>query len=146
MERRQLMGGGLLAGLAGLASASPAGAAAAAGDGERDTLVAGAIADLGRGLERRAADPWGGVNRVREQLRVFLKSTSRYPEYVEVGVEVWDAVHDWHVTYQQPLVMTRVGDGRYAMTFMFTTLLLRPDQDPDYISYPFDNDRPRAAP
>ncbi len=144
MERRQLVGGGLLAGVAALASAAPAGAAGA--DGERDTLVAGAIADLGRALERRATDPWRGVNRVRDQIRIFLKSASRYPEYVEVGVQVWDAVHDWHVTYQQPLSMTRAADGRYTMAFMFTTLLLRPDFDGDYVGYPFDNDRPRAAP
>lgn len=144
MERRQLMGGGLLASVAALTSATPAGAAAA--EGERDTLVAGAISDLGRALEPRAAEPWRGVNRVREQIRVFLKSASRYPEYVEVGVQVWDAVHDWHVTYQQPLAMARAADGRYTMTFMFTTLLLRPDLEGDYVGYPFDNERTRATP
>lgn len=145
MERRELMGSGLLAGVAALASAPPA-EANAADDGRHDTLVAGAIAELGRTIERQTTNPWRGVARVREQIRVFLKSASRYPEYVEVGVQVWDAVHDWHVTYQQPLTMARAADGRYTMTFMFTTLLLRPDLDGDYVGYPFDNDRPRAAP
>jgi hypothetical protein len=140
------MSGGLVAGVAALASAAPVAAAGVAADGERDTLVAGAVADLGRTIERQAAAPWRGIARVREQQRLFLRSAGRYPEYVEVGVQVWEAVHDWHVTYRQPLSMTRASDGRYTMAFMFTTLLLRPDLDPDYVGYPFDTDRPRAAP
>jgi hypothetical protein len=42
--------------------------------------------------------------------------------------------------------VTRVADGRYAMSFMFTTLLLRSDVTPDFVGYAFDADsqgRPR---
>jgi hypothetical protein len=42
------------------------------------------------------------------------------------------------VVFEQPLNVTRLGDGRYAMAFMFTTLLLRPEVAPNFVSYPFD--------
>jgi hypothetical protein len=37
--------------------------------------------------------------------------------------------------------MTRLPDGRYAMSFMFTTLVLRPEVDANYVGPAFDNDR-----
>ena len=39
--------------------------------------------------------------------------------------------------------MARTADGRYAMVFMFTTLLLRPEQATDFVGYGFDADAPR---
>ena len=58
-----------------------------------------------------------------------MLATRKYPDFLEIGLDVWDNIWDWHVVYQQPLNVTRVADGRYAMSFMFTTLLLRPDQN-----------------
>jgi hypothetical protein len=143
------MSGGLLAGVAALA-ASPA----EAGVAEQDTLVAGAIAGLERTIERlfdrqferEFTTPWRGVSRVRDQLRVHVRSSGRYPEFLEVGLQVWESVYDWHVLFQQPLSAVRLADGRCTMTFMFTTLLLRPDLDPDHVGYPFDGDRRQPAP
>ena len=57
-----------------------------------------------------------------------MRSTQKYPDFIEIGIDVWDNIYDWHVVHQQPVNMTRTSDGRYAMVFMFTTLLLRPDQ------------------
>ena len=39
---------------------------------------------------------------------------------------MWDNIYDWHVAYQQPLNVSRLTDGRYAMLFSFTTLLFGP--------------------
>jgi hypothetical protein len=69
-----------------------------------------------------------------------MMATRKYPDFLEIGLDVWDNVYDWHVTYQQPLNVNRLADGRYAMAFMFTTLLLRPEQSPDFVGYPFDAD------
>jgi hypothetical protein len=41
--------------------------------------------------------------------------------------------------------MTRTADGRYAMVFMFTTLLLRPDQAADFVGFAFDADTQRRT-
>ena len=51
---------------------------------------------------------------------------------------MWENVYDWHVRHQQPIAATRTADGRYVMTVMFTTLILRPDQVNGYIGYGFD--------
>jgi hypothetical protein len=57
---------------------------------------------------------------------------------MEVGIGVWENVYDWHVRHQQPLNLARLGDGRYAMTVMQTTLILRTDQTESYVGYGFD--------
>jgi hypothetical protein len=47
-------------------------------------------------------------------------------------------VYDWHVKNRQQLVVTRGPDGRYWLQFMFTTLIMRGEQDPNYIGIPYD--------
>jgi hypothetical protein len=60
---------------------------------------------------------------------------------MEVGLGVWEDVYDWHVRYQQPLNATRLADGRYVLTFMFTNLILRPDLAVEYVGFGFDTER-----
>ena len=145
VERRAVMGGSLLASLSTLMS--PAGAEAAAADLEG---VSDSIDQLRRTVERQFAnvytDKWQGVARVRQQQHTWMRSTQKYPDFIEIGLDVWDNIYDWHVVHQQPANMTRMADGRYAMLFMFTTLLLRPDQATDYVGFAFDADgaRPRS--
>lgn len=147
MERRNLMGGGLAAGLGALvatAAAAPEAAAAQRDDGER---VARAIDNL-RGtfqgqFETALLAPNRAMRAIRRQQREWVRATHKYPDFIEVGLDVWDGLHDWHVQHQQPLAMTRRPDGRYMMSFMFTTVILRSDQAPDYVGYPFDADGTR---
>lgn len=138
MERRAIVGGSLLAGLTSLMSPASAEAAAPA-DQEG---VSESIDQLRRTVERQFAsvytNKWGGVERIRQQQHTWMKSTQKYPDFIEIGLDVWDNLYDWHVVHQQPVNMTRTSDGRYAMTFMFTTLLLRPEQAPDYVGFAFD--------
>jgi len=140
MERRDLVGGGLVASLAAFAAPAPAEAAAAAG--EEDTIrVARSIEDLRRVYEQHLTTP--NIDEVRRQLRSWLKSHQKYPDFLEVGADIWEAVYDWHVKYQQPIVARLMADGRYAITFMFTTVILRADQPDVYIGYPYDASEPR---
>jgi len=150
MERRTLVGAGLLAGLGTLSAstvaASPAGAAAAAAAADDDQLVAGALGELRRALQQQIdfeQAPWRAIGRVREQQRTYLRASQKYPDFIEVGLQVWDSVYDWHVATQQPLSVARLADGRYAMTFGFSTLVLRHDLDAGHIGFGFDGDRPR---
>ena len=139
VQRREIVSGGIAAGLATLMATS-ADAASASDDGR----TSGAIDRLREAFERQFdqvySEKWRGVSRVRQQQRTWLTATRKFPDFLEIGLDVWDNVYDWHVTYQQPLNVTRLADGRYAMAFMFTTLLLRPDQSPDFVGYPFDTD------
>jgi hypothetical protein len=139
MQRREMVGGGLVAGLATLI-ASGAEAAPAIDDEQTSR----AINELRETFEQQFAQvysgKWRGISRIRHEQRTWLKATRKYPDFLEIGLDVWDNVYDWHVAYQQPLNVRRLADGRYAMAFMFTTLLLRPDQSPDFVGYPFDTD------
>ena len=93
-----------------------------------------------RQLEQVYDARWKGVTKVRQQQRTWLLATRKYPDFIEIGLDVWDNVYDWHVAYQQALSVQRLADGRYGMAFMFTTLLLRSDLNPDFVGYPFDAD------
>jgi hypothetical protein len=137
IERRDVMRGGLAAGVAALAAAPKTAASL-----EDDSQSAAAINRLRESVERQFdavyTGKWRGVLRVRQQQRTWLQATHKYPDFIEIGIDVWDNLFDWHVTFQQPFNVTRLADGRYAATFMFTTLLLRSDQSPDYVGFPFE--------
>jgi len=153
MERRALVGGSLLASLstlmspAAVAEASAESASAAAGDLEG---VSDSIDQLRLTVEHQFAtvytDKWQGVARVRQQQHTWMRSTQKYPDFIEIGLVVCDNIYFWHVVHQQPFNMTRGSDGRYTMVFMYTTLLLRPDQALDFVGFAFDADsaRPRT--
>lgn len=147
MNRRAAIQSGLLGGLGSTALAAPSAAAALGGEDADQRAVAAALRDIETTLQRQAEENrnahWRVVRLVQDQQRTFLKASHRYPEFIEVGPRVWEALIEWHVREQQTLNVTRVADGRYVMSFMFTTVLLRPDLDDNYISTGYDNDRTR---
>lgn len=146
VERRQVVGSGLVAGLATLFAPENA-EAAAQRDDAGGALVAQAVHSLRETvqseLQTLRTGPWRGIALIREQQRNWLRSTQKYPDFIEVGVNLWESLHDWHVQFQQPVNMARMTDGRYAIVFMFTTVILRPELMPDYIGLPYDGERPR---
>jgi hypothetical protein len=80
----------------------------------------------------------GPVAKIRGYMEQFIRSHQKFPDFMEVGIGVFFDMYDWHVKHAQQLVVTRQGDGRYAMQFMFTFLILRPDQDTSHIGFPYD--------
>lgn len=147
VERRALVGGGLVAGLTALVGESSAAAAAADDDNQQ---ISGAIERLRKTFESQFdqsyASLWHGIARIRQQQRQWMRSTQKFPDFIDIGLDVWDNVYDWHVAHQQPISMGRATDGRYTMVFMFTTLVLRPEQAVDYVGFAYDSDarRPRV--
>lgn len=142
MDRRDVVSGGLFGVTALLAGPSPglgAGGAAEASQQGDGAQVARAIYDLRTLLEERVAPPFLELAEIRRQQRIFLKASHKFPEFIEIGVNVWERLYDWQVRYRQPLNVVRRDDGRYTMTFMFTTLVLRPDQGDDYVSFAYDS-------
>jgi hypothetical protein len=132
MNRRELVGGGLL-GMTTLL-----GGEAEAAQREPDGAIARAVDDVRALLERHLERPFAELAEIRQQQRIFLKASHKYPDFIEVGIDVWDRLHDWHVRNELPLNVVRRNDGRYTMAFMFTTLVLRPDQADSYVSFGFD--------
>jgi hypothetical protein len=136
LTRRALLTGGVMSG----AAAGTAGAEAQSGRGsgdadERLVKVVEEVRDL-----MRAAD--GGnapeLAQVRLLQKEFFKGRGKFPDFIEVGIDVWDTVVNWHIrTRQQPQV-ARMGDGRYAMALFQSNLVLRHDVSNSYIGQPFD--------
>ena len=146
IERRDVIGSGLVAGLAALVAPGHV-EAAPQRDGDDVQAVVNAVNNLRSTVrdqfEATRTAPWRGVGVIRAHQRQWLRSQQKYPDFIEVGVDVWESLHDWHVHYQQPINMARMTDGRYAMVFMFTTVLLRPELPPEYVGLPYDGEAPR---
>jgi len=133
MDRRAVVGGGLLGMTALLGTGVAEG-----GQRDRQVNTARAVDDMRALLERHLERPFAEFAEIREQQHIFLKTSHKFPDFIDVGVNVWDRLHDWHVRQQLPLNIVRRDDGRYTMAFMFTTLLLRPDQADGYVSFGYD--------
>ena len=79
----------------------------------------------------------GVIVEIRRQFGLFLRSNQKYPDFCEIGPGVFTELYDWHVRHRQPIEITRT-DNRLTIRFMFTGMLLRPEQDPGYVGIPFD--------
>jgi hypothetical protein len=144
MERRNLVGGGLMAGLTAMMAPE---AEAAAQRGDNTEALSRAVDDLRQTIQNNYNNPWRVIAQVREQQRVWMRANYRYPDFIDIGIDIWEALYDWHVRFQQPPNVARMPDGRYVMSFMFTTFVMRPDQMPNYIGPPYENtDTRRPAP
>jgi hypothetical protein len=145
LSRRELITTGVAGSLAS-SSAHTAPDAAAAGiqqqaDREGQKLIADRIRDVDGTLERAfftSSLAHGFVGKIREYMQQFLRANQKFPDYFEVGADVFMDLYDWHVKNRQQLIVTRGADNRYQMQFMFSTVILRPEQDPRYIGYPYD--------
>ena len=78
------------------------------------------------------------VETVRAQQRTFLRGHQKFPDFIEVGIAVWERIYDWHVRTWQPLDVTRQPGGRYTMALGVTTLVLRPDVEEGFVGFPYD--------
>jgi hypothetical protein len=139
VERRDVIGGGLAAGLAALlgdAAAQGAQTTQRTVQTDDDAMTAKAVDALRVMIEHRHESQ--DIRQIRSQQRTFLKANQKFPDFIDVGIDVWERLHDWHVKNRQPLTVVRTNDGLYSMPFMATTLLLRPEQTAGYISWGYD--------
>jgi hypothetical protein len=101
-----------------------------------------AIRDEVQGLKQLTASskmPTGpGIDKIRQSQRQFIKGNQKYPDFLEVGLAVWEELVDWHVRTTRPLNVTLRTDGRYSMPFLQTTIILRVDFNDDQVGVPFD--------
>jgi hypothetical protein len=136
VNRRSLINGTLFSSLATLApDAQSRGGAQTTAD---EAAVAKAIDDLNSTV-RRAVETSPELARIRDQQRTFLKANQKFPDFIEIGIGVWENVVDWHIRHQQPLSVSRSGEGRYIMAVAFTTLVLRPELSENYVGIGMDS-------
>jgi hypothetical protein len=106
---------------------------------ERQTMeIVDALKDI-----RKAIDaPHGAfveILPIRQKQLDYLRATNKFPDYIDVGLDVWFAVHDWHIKHLQQPVLGRDASGRYTISVMGTQLVMRPDLVPAFISAPYDS-------
>lgn len=102
----------------------------------RDDLTQ-AITAIGSEVKRQ--ETFWEIEPVRAQLKTFLRQTGKYPDYIEVGTDVWHQVYDWHVRYQQPKTVARSAEGRYTILLYSTQIIMRTELAPSYIGQAYDN-------
>ncbi len=140
IERRHLLGGGVLGSLLGVfgGGTAEAGEPAAAALQNRDdgAMVARAIDSLRQELRNQRV--FTELAPIRDIQMKYMLGNGKFPDFLEVGTDVWFAVHDWHVRWNQPLNLGRDIQNRLTITVMQTTIILRPELK-EYIGIPYDN-------
>ena len=139
IARRKIVGGSLLTAVAALLMARPATGAEQSSQG--DEKVADAIDELRREFVKAqdcGVGPCPAIANIRMQQNIFLKANQKFPDFIDAGFEVWEAVYDWHVRNHQPIATTRLADGRHGIAFMFTTVVLRPENTPNFLGLGYD--------
>ncbi len=144
ITRRVLLGGSVFGAVA------PGGAAGTGATGEQvvplDPRIVRDIEtrleEIGNQLEFANRGSFTGTSpygdKIRDAMTLFLRSSQKYPDFLDVGYLVFHAMYDWHIRNRVPLTVGRSADGRYGLVFMFTRLVLRPDAVPDFIGLPYD--------
>ncbi len=141
VSRRELLSGGVLS-LAG------AGAVAPREGGSLQEVDLRPVTDALRELRTELAgytnyvcgpapsrEHLAQIRRVQKQ---HFRTNGRFPAWIEVGVDVWESVYDWHVRHQQPATVSREASGRITILFFYSTLIGRADVEPGYIGMPYD--------
>ena len=135
LNRRHVINGSLFAGLA--AFMPPQQSRTTATTSDDAAAITKAVSDLDSTLGR-FLDVSPELARIREQQRIFLRASQKFPDFIEIGVRVWESVYDWHVRHQQPLAISLNAEGRYTMAVALTTLVLRPEFMDSYVGNGFD--------
>lgn len=138
VSRRFLIAGGLFAGVP-MALAPPAAHATrppTSNGTDDNSLLLAEIRDELRALRPSCQLPrCAEIDQIRAEQRTFLRGRQKLPEFIDVGIDVWDRAYEWLVATRQPVEITRLSDGRNRLAFMMTTLVLRPDATGGFVGF-----------
>lgn len=142
ISRREVVTAGVLG---TLATATPAAAAELLQEvqalKEGFKAVEDAVNDLrstiDQGLRGNSMN-FGGVGAVKGAIEKYARTSGKFPDYCDIGISIFHDVYDWHVRHQQQINISRIAEQRLAIQFMFTQLVLRWENDGNYIGTPFD--------
>ncbi len=144
ISRREVVTAGVLGTLSTVAMAAPEDAQGGQGDIGVQTMLSQIRNELLQirtvlddGL-RKSSLSYAGIAAIRERLTIYLRSSGKFPDFCEVGTSHFYEVYDWHVKHGQQIQITRVADQRFAIQFMFTQLVVRWENDPNFLGQPYD--------
>jgi hypothetical protein len=140
INRRDMLSAGLLGSLA------PTGSAEA--QDQSDVILRQGLGGIDNSIDefkgtveqslRGSSMNYGGVGLVKAELMKWLKISGRFPEYCDIGVSIFFDIYDWHVRTQQQIQISRMADQRMSIQFMFTQLVLRWENNENYVGPPYD--------
>ena len=100
-----------------------------------DIDVAGLTSAL---RDLRHLTPLPEMATIQDRQRLHFKVAQHFPNYIDIGLTVWEHLTQWHLENRLPLKAVRTPDGRMEMEFLFTTLVLKPDVAETWIGNPYD--------
>jgi hypothetical protein len=101
-------------------------------------MVLGIRDRLERGLEGYDAGD-SSIGKLRNDMYQHLQGLGRYPSFIDVGINVFMDVYDWHVRHRQPIRIAQMAEQRMAIQFIATQLVLRWEiPDLNFIGRPRD--------
>jgi hypothetical protein len=142
ISRREVVTAGVLGTLAGApavegAAAQDEAAVLAKGFNELNQQLRAMNAALEFG-QRGPTTASGLLADVRARYTTHLRAAGKFPDFMEIGTDVFYDVYDWHVRHNQQIQITRIAEQRFAIQWMFTQLIVRFEVDPKYLGQPFD--------
>jgi hypothetical protein len=102
--------------------------------------VKDALANLQRSTDeglRGNSMSFGNIGQVKSTIEKFAKTSGKFPEFLDIGLGVFYDIYDWHVRHNQQIQISRVSDNRIMIIFMFTQLIVRWENDSNYIGVPY---------
>ena len=140
LTRRSLVTGGVVAGMTASAGLPPTTSTRTdVRDEDRMAKALEEIRDELR-LQRGACSPavCADVNSIRAQQRTYFRGRGKFPDFIDVGIDVWEGLYDWHTRASLKPEVSRASDGRYQMAFMQTLLVLRHDMPGNHIGLGYE--------
>ncbi len=140
VDRRHVLGGGIVGSLLGALGADNADAAEPAAALQDSRAEAASVTQAINSLrdELRRQRMFTELQTIRDIQIRYQIGNGKFPDFLEVGTDVWFQVHDWHVRWNQPLNISRDQQNRLTILLMQTTIILRPELK-EYIGIPYDN-------
>jgi hypothetical protein len=136
ISRREVVTAGVLGTLAG-STAEAAQDDAGIIRGLRD--INNQLVRLGGEIESSSRVTGGNyLAEIRGRFTTYLRASGKFPDFMEIGIDPFYEVYDWHVRHQQQIQITRISEQRFSIQWMFTQLIVRFEQDPKYLGQPFD--------
>lgn len=137
MKRRQWITGSIVGALGGVGVVGAGSAQASAQGNERAIERVGDAIQALR-TEWRDERQFPELAPIRAAQKSHLRSNGKFPDFLDVGVDVWFQVHDWHVRWQHPMAQGRDAQGRLTLQLQGTQIILRPDALANFVGLPYD--------
>ena len=133
ISRRNLLASGVGAGVL----AAPIDTRAASPQSDDTRYLTEMVSELREIRRAVSIEGTQAIALIRSAQRTYLKNSSRFPEFIDAGYDVFQSVIDWLIAVRQPVTINRLAD-RYTVALFASTIVLRPDFPDNYVGQGYD--------